>query len=496
MDETLVKPVPAFTADASRLSSTPTIIEAPERDPLANFRSFVSSFQPDTTQLDQQRNQLTSNISSNLRSSGRAERFNELNDQFGVGEARADLAEIDEQIATLEGEFNRSLVDEEGRTIAGRFITGRQAQIVKQAQVQAQTLKALRAAKEGKLALAQQQVDRTLELEFADRQDELQADFFELEENAAEFERVTGKSKEELRLSLEERARVLDEEKDTRREILSLAQEAAANGADNATISAISQATDTAEATRLAGSFIGLQDRLNDQSNRATQALNRRKTLLDLAINGDPSAIEELGYDPAGVNGGIEGARQYEIQSADIQMGIDAAQSLLENTTGLQATTGAVKGTVASSIVDTVSDGFDLASIPGALAGQVVGVANIPQTSRDRQDFLSQTAFLINDVTFQEIRDLRAQGVTFGNMTEGERIAAGRAASQLASAAQIDASGAVTDIQGSEEVIRGYIEDLLRAYEGRQEYLDAQYSISSDEVDEARAIFETQHGSN
>lgn len=248
--------------------------------------------------------------------------------------------------------------------------------------------------------------------------------------------------------------------------------------------------------------------RASEASTASSWASARQKevaTALELAESGDMSAIEALGYNPAEVNGGIEGARQYEVQKADIQMGLNAADALVKNMEGLNLSTGAYQTPLGAAAIQAIGGGVGagalvggvptagVGAIPGAIIGGIAGVAATPffysRTKTAKDEFLASASFLINDVTFQEIRDLKASGVTFGNMTEGERIAAGRAASELASAAIIDASGAVTGFRGAPESIQGYVTDLQKAYQGRQEYLDAQYAITPDEVSEAEAVF-------
>jgi hypothetical protein len=241
--------------------------------------------------------------------------------------------------------------------------------------------------------------------------------------------------------------------------------------------------------------------------NAASWALTRQReadTNLKLAESGDPVAIARLGYDPNDVKGGVEGAREYEVQKTDIQAGITAAQSLLSNMEGLNLSSGAYQSpfltTLAKNVVGTTA-GFTAAgsivpgigTVTGGLTGLGVSAVTAPsaysyyKTSKDQ--FLSDASFLINDGTFKEIVELKASGVTFGQMTEGERIAAGRAATQLAAAAIIDESGQVTGFRGDSKKITQYINEIQIAYEGRQEYLDKQYAIKPDEETEADNIW-------
>lgn len=242
----------------------------------------------------------------------------------------------------------------------------------------------------------------------------------------------------------------------------------------------------------------------------ATKALTRQReaeTLITQAKAGDPKAVEALGYNPNQVNGGIEGAQMYEMQKADLQMGIDAAAQILGNESGIKLLTGAVQSPLLAGATQAIGGGVaggagagtfigGVGAIPGAIAGAVGGVAATPffvsRMKLNKDSAIGALNFLVNDSTFTEIMDLKAQGLTFGNMTEGERIAAGRAAERLSAAVVVDESGRVTSISATPDEVKQYVTDLMRAYEGRQEYLNTTYAITKPEAKEAEAVWNEQ----
>lgn len=210
-------------------------------------------------------------------------------------------------------------------------------------------------------------------------------------------------------------------------------------------------------------------------------------------------------FKPISMPGQADGVDQkYALEKADIQMGMSAAKALLANKTGIDLTTGAYQSPFMKTLLQNVGGsilGFGAAgsvvpgigTVAGLATGAGVGLATAPSAysyNKTKQDeALASASFLINDTTFNEIINLKARGITFGNMTEGERIAAGRAASELAAAAIIDESGKVTGFRGSDTTITKNVQDILKAYEGRQEYLDRQYSIMPEEESEAANIW-------
>lgn len=228
------------------------------------------------------------------------------------------------------------------------------------------------------------------------------------------------------------------------------------------------------------------------------------ETALALAEKGDTSAIKKLGYNPQEVNGGVEGARDYELEKTSIEMGKGAAAALLNNLTGIKLSTGAFQTPLGTALTQAVGGGAAAGGVTGSIipgagtllggaAGAVAGLAATPffysRTKTAKDEALASASFLINDSTFKSIMELRAQGVTFGAMTEGERIAAGRAATELAAAAVIDESGQVTGFRGGADTIKRYVADIQKAYEGRQEYLDQKYAIKPEEDTEAQEVW-------
>lgn len=204
--------------------------------------------------------------------------------------------------------------------------------------------------------------------------------------------------------------------------------------------------------------------------------------LIDSAMRGDETAIDTLGYDPRSIPGGVTAAAEYEKANAEIQQDIDVMSALLSNDRGLKSASGALQSAALGGFFSGgKADGA------GTITRFVPGVGNVQgaiQTINDKQDFQSGLAYLVNSTTFDAIMDMRASGVTFGNMTEGERIAAGRAANELNAAMEIDESGKVIGVNASEEKTRQMLSDIMIAYMAKQEELRTNTFLSPEERQE------------
>lgn len=312
---------PANTISSTELTASPTVTEAEPSDPIASYRSFIAGFAPDTTDLDTQRQNLSEEKTGLLRDSSRADRFSELDAKYGYSSAVSEVAELDEEIARLKADFDAAITDEEGRTIAGRFITGRQAQILKQKAVAVGAKSAIREALQGKVTAAEGIIEDTITREFEDRDDEIKALEFELQENADALEARTGKSEKELALILQERSRVLAEEKAERTEAMNLAKEAIQGGAPANIATKMAQAKTAQEALAIGGQYIGAMD-------RQLKSLQIQKAQAELNnILSNPEATEEQKAEAASATQKIETLTEVMgvIQNLNTMAGKDGA---------------------------------------------------------------------------------------------------------------------------------------------------------------------------
>lgn len=438
------------------------------------------------------------------RSQDTAGRFAELQQEGGVPELQQRIAGSNERVAQLRGELAKIRPQIEGE--AGQTRVGAEARLGPiernlTAEIASEAL--VQSALVGNLNAVQSNIDKILQLEFQDEQAQLQDMQMGIQLVQSEIATLEPKLQEEanqrlaqFQFAMNERANALQAEQQNKAQVLNTLATAAQNGAPQQVLDAIRVSGTGEQAIAIAGQWMG--DPLDRQLKQAQLSkltapstgfdVSERAKLIELARDGDQASIDALGYDPNEIRGGVEGAQQYEIQSADIQMGVDAATALLNNERGIKSATGAVQ----SPIVGGFFAGGKSDGSAASLISRIPIVGNVQgsiQTKNDYLDFVANASFLVNDTTFQEIRDLKAQGVTFGNMTEGERKAAGRAANQLNAAVRIDDSGQVIGFNGSEDVIRGYIRDIKRAYEGRQQYLDIKYSTNRSEQQEAQAVW-------
>lgn len=467
---------------------------------------------PDATQTAQQRDTLVTEQRGLMQQardfiSGRrtdsAGRLTDLQEEAGLPDLQARIATSNERVAQLRGELMK--VRPQVETEAGQTRIGAEARLGPvernlQAEIASEAL--VQAALVGNANMVQGNIDKILELEFQDQQMELNDMMLGIQMVAEEIKTLDPKLQEEanqrlaqFNFALQERASALQTAQANKAQTLELMAQVAQNGAPDSVLQAMRNAQTPEQAMTIGGAYMSdpldrqlKQAQLNKLNAPAGIDWGERAAMLKAAEAGDPLAIEALGYDPAGAKGGIEGARQYENETASIQAGINAAKAMLENKRGLNATTGALQspllgGFFAGGKADGSFSGlFSRIPIVGNIQGAV-------QSKQDAMDFLGNAALLVNDTTFKSVLEMKAQGVTFGAMTEGERVAAGRAATALNAAARVDESGNITGFNATPATIEKHINDVMKAYEGRQEYLNIKYGVNRNEIQEGQALW-------
>lgn len=312
---------PANTVSLGELQNPVSVQEAP---PITeDFSSFVASRAPDLSGEQAAVDTSRANIQGiNDKLSTRGERGEELDEQFGLADLDARNAELSAQIAEMTAGFNNAITNEEGAVRPIEFITGRQSFLRRQKATELEGLGAIQAAVQGNIALAESRIEKTLEREFGALEDQLEAEKFELTENKDAFNAKDKKATEQLERDLNERERVLTEQKETKKEILSLATEAAANGAPNTVTAQITKAETAEEALRIAGNYVGRLDRMQAQASIRSANASARNSELGAALKQQElDAISEAGNDPEEVQSSLE-------QFAFLRNTITEAQSL------------------------------------------------------------------------------------------------------------------------------------------------------------------------
>ena len=336
----------------------------------------------------------------------------------------------------------------------------------------------------GNISLAQQQANRAVDLEFEPLETELQ----QLQQlyvfNRDELQRIDKKRADELQVRLQERSRVLSDLKEESKLKQNVLLEAARNNASPETLERIREAGTPDEAIALASNALGagfrqemeqraFENGLKLRSMRLQEAefaLNRRKSLLELAAGGDAQAIQELGYDPNNIPLTSEEILENEEQYAALQGDLNRLTGMLDNNLGLESVSGNIRSPILSATFNPLGGPF-----------------RIPATISKKNDFLADASYVLNNLTFERLGEI-TENTTLGAISEGELRAVGAAANELAGAARYDDSGNLTGFAMSEDKVREQLKKIQDNIQEAQLKLNREVGLTSDELDEITGI--------
>lgn len=228
-----------------------------------SLQDYVNNLNSTTTApLESERGGLASQLKDALAKlvpKGQAQ-LNQL-ENYGFSANVKQLQQLLPQIAQAQAALTQGLVNTEGKVIPMQSLVGEKANLQAQGIAKVGALTSIAQALQGNIALAQDTAKTVVDLQFAPIQQEIDNLKTQLDLNSQDLTRADAKKAEQLKIYLDERTRLLDEEKQNRLSVLGLAQTAAQNGADTLTLNQILDAQSPQEAIKLAGSFLSENDK-------------------------------------------------------------------------------------------------------------------------------------------------------------------------------------------------------------------------------------------
>lgn len=301
----------------------------------------------------------------------------------------------------------------------------------------------------GNIEVADQNIQDILRAEFEPKKQELERLKLSYDMNKDTLERIDKRRAEALDIFLNERTRVLGIEEANKKEIYEVGKLAGKFGADQATVQKIFSATSREEAAALAGSF--LQDPMAKQQLENAKLDN---ALTKLQINKANYELDLLkkygGMTPSQYAESLKEEKKRIAEEKDAKERARLqGQALNEKVTllGSVLNSSAIDSVVGPSIFSRGAGTFGGAAgrfAAGATAGGVAGIPLGPigiaggallggsavalQGSKDYftgagDKLIGQTEQFISKEFLQNLIDIKAQGATFGALTQKEQEA-------------------------------------------------------------------------
>lgn len=222
--------------------------------PVQSIDDLLKAYQTDTAgqaQAKQEQTNILGRVESLINKQGTmSARQGELQGQM-VDPLQKQLNEINSQINGINASAFQATQASENRQAPTFAIYGEQAAIERQKSVQTYGLAAAASALTGQISLAQQNVQRAIDTEFGGIESQLKYQQTLLDLNRDNLSKEDQKKADAFKIKLDERARQIEEQKQTKNDVYKTMLEAASLGADNATLNAIQNSTSPIEAIKI-----------------------------------------------------------------------------------------------------------------------------------------------------------------------------------------------------------------------------------------------------
>lgn len=302
-------------------------------------------------------------------------------------------------------------------------------------------------AASGNLSLAQDFVDRAVAAEFEPKRAEIAAKLANLEILRADPKTSFQDKKRAMAVEKQlrrEEAEIASQE-EQKKEIFDIMKQAAFEQADDETLRNIQNSTSTEDALRWATPFLGRTERDQVEFERSIDLAN-------LSLNQQKLALER---------------RKTESQLEQTRLDIQAKQAEL----------GALSGGAADEQkIDLLTSKFDLISgiLDHSAFNSTVGpnplarMGPIDSLSGGRISFIADVEQLVSQETLAQLISVKADGATFGALSDGEREELRRAATKIGTWQIKDDDGQVTGYKVSQD---DFAKEITRLQEITQKAL-------------------------
>lgn len=224
------------------------------------IQDLVASYNQPTDQLAGEQTGLFAKLQETIAKQGtQGTRLTEEQAKLQVPENITKLQDINTQITQKMNEYNARVaaLPGQGRGITTGIIQGQTDREKRLAATEIGALSSIAQTLQGNIALAQQTAKDTVDAEFAPYETEIKQLQTLIEANKDRMTTAEKRRAEQVQITLDERARLLSEQKAERNNVLALTQQAAQNGAGQDVLVSMSKASTPEEAVGIAGGFIG-----------------------------------------------------------------------------------------------------------------------------------------------------------------------------------------------------------------------------------------------
>jgi hypothetical protein len=177
-------------------------------------------------------------------------------DKYGFGQNVQDLQNLNVQLAASKAQFDKLAQENLNRPIGSRIIGGTADRLQRQAAVELGGLSMMAQALQGNVNMAQSIAQQTIAVKYEAVEKQLEGQVFQLEAIYSQLDREEKRKANALTTAINERQRLIAEEKRVEEGINNIMIAAAQAGADSATLQRIMKSGSVGDAIMNAGTFL------------------------------------------------------------------------------------------------------------------------------------------------------------------------------------------------------------------------------------------------
>jgi hypothetical protein len=439
-----------------------------------DFYNNLLKAQQTPTQTETQTSSLTEELKKQMEAGlGRGRALVDAQTQLGVPKSVKQLQDVNLQLAQTKEQFD--LAQERLRSGTGltNTISGKSGQVERERAIRMGALATTAQALQGNIQLAKQTAQETVDLKYADIEQQIANTKTLLELNYDQMSREDKKKADELNVILNARQEAVEEQKLTDTGIQNIMIQAAENGADQDTLQKISQSTNVQKAIQNAGAFmmtpttketnapvkIGQNSKGEDIFFYGGKVVTGNGLLGDLG--GGINDIIAQTFDNEAYNNAIA-IRDGQLKLTDIK-DTEMQQRVLNIQKTLPPSESAINEAESMiSKLETILNhpGLDSAVGPTPFTR---GMFAIKDVWGNRDAFLGLANQVISSKALNELIEAKGKGATFGALSDTE-MAILRAASTALGGWERTKDGRLTKFDVDEKSFKTEVNKLITEY--------------------------------
>jgi len=404
-----------------------------------------------------------------------AERYNELTQQSGLPEQQKQLGDLNVQIAQLTAAFDQRMLDETGKPILNAIIGGKVDRLQRQKAVELGGLSAVAQALQGNISAAKNTISETIQMEFSDEMNRLEALQMQLEMNRDIMTAEEKKVADQQNVLLSERTRLLQEQMVEKEGVMNIMLAAAQNGADTATLQKIMSSSNTQDAIIRSGSYLS---QLKVQSSGGSPVKigqnSQGQDIFYVDGYGVVTGDELLGISGGGPDDVV--IEQYDPEAYGWATAIQNGQAKISDITGNPELKTKVVTTLnslppsqkaiaeAEKMVGTLEGLLNHSGLNSAVGPNALSRFPIVDIFGNKDAFLMQASQVISKEALNNLINAKKDGATFGALSDRELNILQSAATSIGSRALYDKNGVLKGFDTTENAFKSEVTNLINGY--------------------------------